>query len=343
MTAAPAATTQLDLQAPSSWRQEDSLAGPGSPATVPDVPGPPPWAVTLPGLASLAAPQVRADALEVRLARGGEFSRVAVVLPGVRSMDILTFQEAVAEGYRAIFDQLAAIETKHPLRFWNFVPDIHADLGAGLDRYMAFNTGRFSAYAAWCGGRDAIGRAVATGSAVGVTGDRLEIHCLAGRLPGTPVENPRQTPAYRYSRHFGPLPPCFSRATALAERLPGGGRLLVGGTASIRGEDSLHAGNLVLQTQETLANLASLVRSACEPGSCDERSLPLAPWLSRFRELRVYLPQPEHGGRVLDMVSPHFTAVARIEVLQAALCRAELLVELEGVADIECPVPPECA
>jgi chorismate lyase/3-hydroxybenzoate synthase len=344
MTATPVATRQLDPRASTSRREEENpLAELGAQPTVPDVPGPPPWTVALPGLAELAPAAARADALEVRVARGAAFSRVAVVLPGVRGMDILTFQQAVAEGYRAVFDQLAASATPHPLRFWNFVPDIHADMAAGLDRYMAFNAGRFSAYTAWCGGRDAIGRVVATGSAVGVGGDRLEIHCLAGCRAGTPVENPRQIPAYRYSRHFGPLPPCFSRATALDRRLPGGGRLLVGGTASIRGEGSLHVGDLLLQTQETLANLASLVRSACEPGGADDASLPLAPWLSRFRELRVYLPYREHGDRVLDMVSPYFTGVARIEVLQAALCRAELLVELEGVADIECPVPPERA
>ena len=307
-------------------------------ASVPDAWGAPAWAVELPGLASLAPPAARADRLEVRLARGTSFSRVEVVLPGVRGLELPSFQQAVAEGYRAVFDQLAATATPHPLRFWNFVPDIHADLGAGLDRYMAFNVGRFAAYSAWCGGRDAIGRAVATGSAVGVGGDRLEIHCLAGRQAGTPVENPRQVPAYRYSRHFGPLPPCFSRATALAERLPGGGRLLVGGTASIRGEDSLHRGDLALQTKETLANLASLVRSAAPPGRSDESALQLLPWLSRFRELRVYLPRPEHADQVLELLSPHFKSVAQIELLQAELCRAELLVELEGVADIERPV-----
>jgi chorismate lyase/3-hydroxybenzoate synthase len=323
MTATSAATRQLDPQ-----------------LIVLDAPGPPAWVAELPGLAVLEPTSPRADALEVRLARGAALSRVEVVLPGVRTMDILTFQQTVAECYRAVFDQIATTATPHPLRFWAFVPDIHADMGVGLDRYMAFNAGRFSAYTAWCGGRDAIGRAVATGSAVGVGGDQLEIHCVAGREAGAPVENPRQIPAYRYSRHFGPLPPCFSRATALSERLPGGGRLLVGGTASIRGEDSLHVGDVALQTRETLGNLASLVRSACEPGRSDERSLQLAPWLARFRELRVYISQPEQGDTVLEMVSPHFTGVERIEMLQAELCRAELLVEFEGVADIECPVPP---
>jgi chorismate lyase/3-hydroxybenzoate synthase len=322
MTATLAATSQLDPQ-----------------LIVQEAPRAPAWVAELPGLAVALPVAARAGVPEVRLARGAAFSRVEVVLPDVRAMDILTFQQTVAECYRAVFDQIATTATPHPLRFWAFVPDIHADMGAGLDRYMAFNAGRFSAYAAWCGGRDAIGRAVATGSAVGVGGDRLEIHCVAGREAGTPVENPRQIPAYRYSRNFGPLPPCFSRATALKERVPGGCRLLVGGTASIRGEASLHVGDVVLQTRETLENLASLVRSACEPVSSDERGLHPGPWLSRFRELRVYLPQPEQGDTVLEMVAPHFTGVERIEMLQAKLCRAELLVEFEGVADIDSPVP----
>ena len=30
------------------------------------------------------------------------------------------------------------------------------------------------------------------------------------------MENPRQTPSYRYSERYGPSPPCFARATLAA-------------------------------------------------------------------------------------------------------------------------------
>ena len=30
-----------------------------------------------------------------------------------------------------------------------------------------------------------------------------------------PVENPRQIPAFRYSKRYGPIPPCFARATRI--------------------------------------------------------------------------------------------------------------------------------
>lgn len=300
---------------------------------------PPLWVSELPGLAAAQLVPGRLQALEVRLARGSTASRLEVAFEGVRGMDILTFQQTVSEAYQAIFDQVACLPTPYPIRFWAFVPNIHADLGAGLDRYMAFNAGRFAAYSAWCGGRDALGRSVATGSAVGIEGDRLELHCLASCEPGTPVENPRQVPAYRYSRRYGPLPPCFARATAM-QGASLGRRLLVGGTASIRGEDSLHVGDARAQTLETLQNLASLVRSACgtaEPEVCDDDAL--LDCLGRFRELRVYTPRPGDGGSVLEILTRFFVGAGRIEVLQAELCRPELLVELEGVAEIQAPPP----
>jgi chorismate lyase/3-hydroxybenzoate synthase len=296
--------------------------------------GPPLWVEELPGLRAADVVPGLAQGLELRLARGESLSRLHVGFDGVRSMDILTFQQTVAEAYRSVFRQLTQLATPHPIRFWAFVPNIHADLGAGLDRYMAFNAGRYAAYAAWCGGRDAFSRSVATGSAVGVGGDRLELHCLASCEPGTPVENPRQVPAYRYSRRYGPLPPCFARATSIGAGALRG-RLLVGGTASIRGEDSLHVGDVREQTLETLRNLASVVSSACGAGQAAGPVEPeLSRWLSRFCELRVYRPRPADSDAILELLRRHFAGVTRFEVLQAELCRAELLVELEGLADI---------
>jgi chorismate lyase/3-hydroxybenzoate synthase len=309
------------------------------PVVVQRAPAPPLWVTELAGLASVTPVHSHHQSLDVRLARGPAFARFAVSFDGVQSMDILTFQQTVAEAYGAIFAHLAVQPPLYPVRFWAFVPIIHADLGADLDRYMAFNAGRFAAYSAWCGGRDELSRAVATGSAVGVGGDRLELHCLASFEPGTPMENPRQVPAYRYSRRYGPLPPCFARATAIEGGTPVRRLLLVGGTASIRGEDSLHVGNLVEQTRETLRNLASLVRYAsnpAEPAQMEEADL--ADWLGCFREVRVYRPRPDDTAEIMATLIPFLAGVRRIELLQAELCRPELLVELEGVADLGAPL-----
>ena len=84
-------------------------------------------------------------------------------------------------------------------------------MGGGLDRYMVFNAGRFDGYAQWLCASDGFGRLLPTASAVGVISDDLVIYCLASDTRGTPVENPRQKPAYKYSQRYGPMPPCFSR------------------------------------------------------------------------------------------------------------------------------------
>jgi chorismate lyase/3-hydroxybenzoate synthase len=214
------------------------------------------------------------------------------------------------------------------VRFWNYLPDIRRPAAGGLDRYMVFNAGRFAACSEWLGGPDRFGRLLATASAVGWAGPDLVVHALAAREPGRPVENPRQVPAYRYSQRFGPRPPCFARATVLA-----GGRgtahrptVLVGGTASIRGEESMFPGDVAAQVRETVENLCSLARAA-DP-TCDP---------SHFTDLRVYHPRDADRPTIAALVAPEFPNFAAVEYVRADLCRPELLVEIEGVAGGSAP------
>ena len=218
------------------------------------------------------------------------------------------------------------------LRFWAFIPGIHDDLGAGLDRYMAFNAGRYGAFAAHFGRPTVFGRSVPTASAVGVQGDQFVLHGLAAEEPGVPVENPRQVSAYHYSRRFGPMPPCFARATLL------GGQsdeplLIVGGTASITGEESRHIGHLQEQARETFRNLGSVVASAVGGKLPEDAAVSeLEPLLATFRELRIYHTRAGDGPAIAALVQASFPSSCRVELLQASLCRPELLIEIEGLA-----------
>jgi chorismate lyase/3-hydroxybenzoate synthase len=215
-----------------------------------------------------------------------------------RALDREAFQAATARAYRQIRSELVA----------------HGD---GLDRYMVFNAGRYAALSEWFGGDQAFDTRVASASGVGHQGCDLVIHCLASDRPGRAVDNPRQTAPYRYSRKYGPLPPCFARATRIESN--GKPLVLVGGTASIIGEESVHLGDLPRQTEETLANLATL-----------------AP-LSGYRELRVYYPDPERLDELRGLLDGAFPRAERIEWVRADLCRSELLVEIEGIAGIAEP------
>jgi chorismate lyase/3-hydroxybenzoate synthase len=299
----------------------------------PLAPDPPAWAV-----------EHFADALRDRGALDA-WRLVSSEIPDCASLDAATLERAVGDAYRAVAESLRA-SGHHPVRFWNFVPGIHADMGGGLDRYMVFNAGRYAAFEEWFGQAALFTRTVPTASAVGIASGSLAIHALGGRDAGLPVENPRQVPAYRYSARYGPMPPCFARGT-IVRGLPADpddradvARLLVGGTASIVGENSLHERDARQQALETFENLAELVAAARRqthgPGGGEGMGSHDAPRAAfdAFTELRVYIVRDADAPLLREMVIERFGRTARIEFAQADLCRRELLVEIEGLATL---------
>jgi chorismate lyase / 3-hydroxybenzoate synthase len=267
----------------------------------------------------------------ISVAQSEHFSLVSARLSGARELLPEELQQRVCDAYHQIAASLAQTSSPHPVRFWNIIPDIHRPAGDGTDRYMIFNAGRFRALAEWFGGAEAFARLVPAASGVGHDGDDLVIHALGASAPGEPMSNPRQIAPYRYSRRFGPLPPCFARATLVRnQREPS--LLLVGGTASIRGEDSVHPQSLRQQTLETLENLACLVATAC---NAEYQSNQQAAWLAFYRHLRIYYPRAVDRRPIAELLNESFTYRPQMEFVRANLCRSELLVEIEGVANVD--------
>lgn len=253
---------------------------------------------------------------------GDSLTVLTTSVPAARGMCADRLRAEVAEAYIAIGDALTELG-RVPIRFWNFVPDPAEPMGGGLDRYMVFNAGRFNGYAQWLGTSNEFARLLPTASAVGVISDDLVIYCLASETRGTPVENPRQKPAYNYSRRYGPTPPSFSRATIAS--LNGERRLLVGGTASIVGEDSMHPGDVDAQLEETLRNLEALIGAALADSHTGTP-------LERLLDLRVYVARVEDVSAIRKVLTARCARAERIEIAIARVCRPELLVEIEGVA-----------
>jgi len=275
-----------------------------------------------------------AEGMRVRLCEGERFALVSVAVADSRSMNATDFEERALAAYRLINKCLERSGNRHPVRLWNLIPGILEPLDELPHRYMAFNAGRHRAYQEWCHGSGAFPTVLAAASGVGHDGGQLIVHCLASPSSGTPVENPNQIPSYLYSSRYGPFPPCFARATRVF--MEGGRRmgLLVGGTASVRGEDSVHAGDFHAQAEQTLQNLSTLVAAAIQgtDGAEGDRKCPDP--LGLFRSLRVYHPRAENRLAAMRLVQERFPAVQEVEVLRTDLCRSELLVEIEGVADL---------
>ncbi len=230
--------------------------------------------------------------------------------------------EAVAhESYRQLL-QVTELEGYPFLqRVWNFVPRIN-DLSLGSERYKLFCKARAEACEAHYG--PAFRARLPAASAVGCRGDQFVLHAVAARHAGVNLENPRQISACNYPERYGTFSPSFARATLSPASLGGG--LWISGTASIVGHDSVHPGDPEAQTEETMRNIEVLLDTA----GLSAAGTPLG---SRLRLLRVYVRDPAHTHRIRAALQRVLAHPVQTHFVQADVCRAELLVEIEALAD----------
>lgn len=229
--------------------------------------------------------------------------------------------DAARDAYAAVFELMAARGAAHLQRVWNYLPRLHED-EAGLERYRAFNAGRQQAFLQ--AGAAAFEGAPAA-CALGLPDGPLVLRLLAGRRPAVAIENPRQVSAYHYPADYGPRAPTFSRA-ALSRAADGTPLLFVSGTASIVGHASRHAGDLAAQTEETLMNLRTVVDEASR---CSGRryALPQLALTAYVRHAADAAPVRAQLSAALGADSP---ALRTLVIVQADVCRRELLVEIEA-------------
>jgi len=258
---------------------------------------------------------------------GIAWRRAGDILFGVIELDEAEFaamadrpplQAASEAAYHRIFRLLDAQKLPHPWRIWNYMADINAETH-GLERYRQFNIGRQDAFIAHR--RSATGNMPAA-CALGLAGGPLSIAFLAGATPAVPVENPRQVSACDYPAEYGPRAPIFSRAALVHP--PAQEILFISGTASIVGYRTVHADGVAGQCREALANVAAVVAEANRAA----RSRPFA-----LDELvyRVYVRHAADFPVIRDTLAA-LVGGADVLYVQADICRADLLLEIEAMA-----------
>jgi enamine deaminase RidA (YjgF/YER057c/UK114 family) len=136
------------------------------------------------------------------------------------------------------------------------------------------------------------------------------------------IENPRQISAYSYPKQYGPRSPTFSRATlAFQDEAQ---TLFISGTASILGHETAHPASVGLQTRETLVNIRAVIEQAVLKGFAP---VDIASGLA----LKVYVRHAEDFAEVVGIIQEEFGTLSELIVLQADICRVDLLVEIEAV------------
>jgi chorismate lyase / 3-hydroxybenzoate synthase len=235
--------------------------------------------------------------------------------------DAAALTQATIAAYGELFAVLKKTEHPHLIRVWNYLPEINREAD-GDERYRHFNTARQTAFRN--SGRPTQGRVPAASALGSPAGSPISIYFLASRDPPRMIENPRQTSAYRYPPKFGVHSPSFSRACVLGES--SGTSLFVSGTASIVGYETLHQGDVVAQTRETIANIDAVLDEANRVVGAERYSL-------ESLKMKVYVRQPRDLEAIKLALSKGPRPAAPIVFVQADVCREELLVEIEATGE----------
>ncbi len=229
-------------------------------------------------------------------------------------------QSATEYAYSEIFKLTDALGFNAILRFWNYLADING-YTHGAERYRQFNMGRQDGFLA--AARPVTG-SVPAASALGFAEGPLTIYFMAARdVAPIAIENPRQVSAYQYPENYGPRSPTFSRASVV--RLGGKDLLFVSGTASIVGHQTLHAGDVLAQTRETVANIIEILREA-------NRAAPQAGFTLDNLFYKVYVRHAKDVALIQAELRRSLGESARMTFLHADICRHDLLMEIEATA-----------
>jgi FkbO/Hyg5 family chorismatase len=244
---------------------------------------------------------------DVVFGHDGEYAFCAVQVPSAGK-----FASVVRDAYLSALYAVADLGYPHIFRIWNTVSGINERTADGLELHQEFCRGRAEAF-------DLSPVRLASlpaGTEVGGHGDGLVLYLLSRRTePHAAIENPQQTPAYRYPTQYGLRPPAFARAAR------DGDHLYISGTASILGHETVHPGDVAAQCQTTLANLTALLSSQ----NAD---------LSVLRTAKVYVRHESDLDAVRRRCQEHFAPQTHIDYLVVDLCRPDLLVEIEAVGHL---------
>jgi chorismate lyase / 3-hydroxybenzoate synthase len=222
----------------------------------------------------------------------------------------------LAAATETAYAALARFTVNHPwpqlLRIWNYLAAINEGEG-DAERYKHFCTGRSA------GMRHVHGQGFPAASAIGRSDAEpvLQVYWLAAREAGQAVENPRQVSAWRYPREYGLTSPTFARAMR-GPCQPA--QLHISGTAAVVGHQSCHGGDIQAQLDETFANLGSLLASAGD-----------MPGFGAGSVLKAYVRHRDDMESIAAALRQRLPDSAARLVLLGDICRAELLVEIDGI------------
>lgn len=255
------------------------------------------------------------------------------IVSGLESEDSIQTQSI---NVLRLLEQIMAMEgmpLSGIIRQWNYIERITA-MDGDTQHYQAFNDARSHLYAKseWPNGYPA-----ATGIGTDFGGIMVEVDAQRSTLETRhtiAIDNPLQVAAHNYSQQVllgqpdavfhRRTTPKFERAKAIVEY--DCAKIYISGTAAIRGEESLSGVGIEQQTIATLENIEYLIsKKNLARYHAFVRNEP------EVQIFRVYL-KFEHDMPVAKaIIEQRYPYLPTLYVL-TDVCREELLIEIEGVA-----------
>ena len=252
------------------------------------------------------------------------------------SADQETFKENTQETFRLFDASLHAngFDYHDIVRQWNYIENIiHVEEGNDkpLQNYQIFNDLRSLYY-----GKSDFRNGYPSATGIGTTCGGCTIEAIAfkekNRNSITPVTNSYQVDAHSYSSDVlignaieeikRVSTPKFERGKYL--QFGEEGFLFISGTASIIGEQTVHAEDVSKQTLTTIKNIDHLVsKENLDNNNISVTSHP------RLLNYRVYLKNESDYSIVKSLCDKHY-GVDKGFIVKADICRSNLLVEIEA-------------
>lgn len=222
------------------------------------------------------------------------------------------------------------------VRQWNYIGNI-LQMKSKFQNYQIFNEVRGEYYQRY---RTLKRYPAATGVGMNHGGVIIDITAFqpTESVSLIAVKNPGQINAYEYGQQvlkgFSDKgrsvrnPPQFERGLLIAGK--GRSVLLISGTASITGQETVGTGDIEKQTIVTIENISKLTDPSrigqlmAHPGLPDKK----------YGLLRAYIKKQSDFTAVRRICEKYFPDVP-VSYIEADICRDDLLVEIEGEAEME--------
>jgi len=245
------------------------------------------------------------------------------------STDTRSAAEAAFEQMKAILDA-EGMSFNNLVRQWNYIGNILEEKN-GLQNYQIFNEVRSEYYRKY---RTVHGYPAATGIGMKLGGVTIDFCAVMTneKVMVKPIENPNQINAYEYGQQVlkggsgkgksVKHPPKFERALFLKENFKS--TLLISGTASIIGQDTIGIDDVEKQTRITIENINKLTEQRRNGQNIVNTD---TEW-GKYILLRVYIKNQSDFSKVKMICAEQFPFVPAI-FIESDICRDNLLVEIE--------------